>query len=63
MGRYHLTEELTVVFRDLDKSNSHPPVYDLLIRDVDVGPNHLRVDRQGIAIGTVNGQTKVLPQG
>jgi len=61
-GRYCLLKELAVILRYPDKSNSHSPVYDLLIRDVDVGPDNLRLDRQGVLIGSINGQAKVLPQ-
>lgn len=63
IGRYCLVKELTVVFRYLDESNSHSSVYDPLIRDVDVGPDNLRVDRQGVMTGSIDGQTKSLAQG
>ena len=51
MGGNQVVKDHSVILGDEEESNSHPPVYDLLMRDVGVCPDHLREQGQGASMG------------
>ena len=60
MGRKQVVKDLAVLVGDEDKPNSHPTVYDLLIRDAAIGPDYLREQGQGTTMGQANGEGELL---
>ncbi|MBW1675963.1 MAG: hypothetical protein JRJ79_05030 [Deltaproteobacteria bacterium] len=59
MGRNQVVKDLAVLVGDEDKPNSHPTVYDLLIRDAAIGPDYFREQGQGVAMGKGEGEGKL----